>query len=283
MTFGTETDTSIIGPASINGVVGVKPTVGFTSRNGVIPISENMDTVGPFGRTVADAVHGLNAIMGIDERDHFTCSPSRRLAVDYSKCLTTKESLKGARFGLPNKRCWELVQEDRKTIASKIFEAIREAGGEVLTTDFPCAEERIPPDGSWDWLDHSIFKDVQSTKYIRTYGEPSQSEFTVVKVDAYNGINAYLSELSDTCIKSVEDIIQYVEKNSGTEGAYPGDHQAFPSGLVKSDVTYKGSTNGLIRTIFEKFAVHEARGTRLTCELWSTHRQSPAQRVSTPR
>lgn len=157
ISFGTETDTSIIGPASINGVVGVKPTVGLTSRSGVIPISENMDTVGPFGRTVADAVHGLNAIIGIDERDHFTCLSTRRLEVDYSKCLTTKESLKGARFGLPIKRCWELVQADRKTVASKIFEAIREAGGEVLATDFPCAEERIPPDGSWDLLDHPIF------------------------------------------------------------------------------------------------------------------------------
>ena len=157
ISFGTETDTSIIGPASINGVVGLKPTVGLTSRNGVIPISENMDTVGPFGRTVADAVHGLNAIIGIDERDRFTCSSPRRLGVDYSKYLTTKESLKGARFGLPNKRCWELVPEDRKTVASKIFEAIREAGGEVVATEFPCVEERIPPDGSWDWLDHSMF------------------------------------------------------------------------------------------------------------------------------
>ena len=158
LSFDTETDTSIIGPASINGVVGFKPTIGFTSRNGVIPISENMDSVGPFGRTVADVVHGLNAIMGIDERDHFTQSSSRPLEDDCSKWLTTKESLKGARFGLPDKRCWELVPEDRKTVASKGFEAIREAGGEVLTTDFPCAEERIPSDGSWDWLGHRIFR-----------------------------------------------------------------------------------------------------------------------------
>ena len=156
LSFGTETDTSIIGPASINGVVGFKPTVGFTSRNGVIPISENTDSVGPFGRTVADVVHGLNAIMGVDERDRFTYSSTRPLEVNCSKWLTTKESLKGARFGLPGKRCWELVPEDRKTVASKVFEAIREAGGEVLTTDFPCAEERIPPDGSWDWLGHTI-------------------------------------------------------------------------------------------------------------------------------
>lgn len=72
LSLGTETDSSIIGPASINGVVGIKPTVGLTSRNGVIPISENMDSVGTFGRTVADAVHGLDLIAGQDERDTFT-------------------------------------------------------------------------------------------------------------------------------------------------------------------------------------------------------------------
>ena len=87
----------------------------------------------------------------------------------------------------------------------------------------------------------------------------------MVKVDAYNGINAYLSELSDTGIKSVEDIVQYNEDNTGTEGAYPGDHQAFPYGQVRLRVTYKGSTDGFIRTIFEEFANYMARGTRLTC------------------
>lgn len=66
----------------------------------------------------------------------------------------------------------------------------------------------------------------------RNHGEPSQSEFTVVKVDAYHGINSYLLELSDTCMKSVQDIIGYNNENSGTEGAQPGDHPAFPSGQV---------------------------------------------------
>ena len=52
LSLGTETDTSVIGPASINGIVGIKPTVGLTSRSGVIPISETFDTVGVLGRTV---------------------------------------------------------------------------------------------------------------------------------------------------------------------------------------------------------------------------------------
>ena len=151
LAIGTETDTSIIGPASINGVVGIKPTVGLTSRKGVIPISETMDTVGTFGRTVADAVHGMNAIAGSDEKDGRNHSPSRAMQIDYSKHLATRISLQGARFGLPGNKCWDLVAKDQKTIALKIFEAIRAAGGDVIRTEFSCSEDHIPPDGGWDW------------------------------------------------------------------------------------------------------------------------------------
>lgn len=227
LSFGTETDTSIIGPASINGVVGIKPTVGLTSRAGVIPISKSMDTVGSFGRTVADAVHGLNAIVGIDERDAMTCSSSRPRSKDYSKCLTTKTSLKGARFGLPKKRCWELVTKDIKEKALDVLKAIEEAGASVVEVDFPCAGDRIRADGNWDW----------------TLGKPSESEFSVVKVEAFQGINSYLSELSDTRMKTLEDIIEYNRDNSGTEGAKPGDYPAFPSGQVSHDITITGTSS----------------------------------------
>ncbi|KAL9133782.1 MAG: hypothetical protein Q9175_005037 [Cornicularia normoerica] len=214
LSFGTETDTSIIGPASINGIVGIKPTVGLTSRAGVIPISKSMDTVGSFGRTVADAVRGLNAIVGIDERDTITCSSSRFQSKDYSKYLTTKASLKGARFGLPNRRCWEFVTSDIRDKALQVIEAIEEAGADIVEVDFPCADDRIPPDGNWDW----------------THGEPSESEFSVVKVEAYNSINSYLSELSGTRMETIEDVITYNQENGGTEGANPGEHPAFPTG-----------------------------------------------------
>lgn len=111
-----------------------------------------MDTIGPFGRTVADAVHGLNAIVGMDENDQMTCSPDRPGRLDYTKFLTSKASLKGAKFGLPGKRCWDFVPEERKQVASEICNAIRAAGGEVIRTEFPCVEDRIPPDGRWDWF-----------------------------------------------------------------------------------------------------------------------------------
>lgn len=151
LSFGTETDTSVIGPASINGVVGIKPTVGLTSRNGVIPISKNLDTVGCFGRTVADAVHGLTAIAGKDDEDETTLSRPFDHEVDYSRSLTSRGALKGAKFGLPWKRCWDAVAPDLKAVARRVLKAIKEAGGQVIRTDFPCAEDRISPDGSWDW------------------------------------------------------------------------------------------------------------------------------------
>ena len=66
----------------------------------------------------------------------------------------------------------------------------------------------------------------------RCYGEPSQSEFTVIKAEAYNGINKYLSKLSGTCMQNLEDIIEYKERNRGSEWAFSGDHPAFPKGRV---------------------------------------------------
>ena len=57
-----------------------------------------------------------------------------------------------------------------------------------------------------------------------------------MKVEAYNGINAYLSELCSTPIKTLEDIVEYNIKNRGTEGAFPGDHPAFPTGQVSRHI-----------------------------------------------
>jgi len=151
ISLGTETDTSIIGPANYNGVIGIKPTVGLTSRAGIIPISENLDTVGSFGRTVADAVHGLSAIVGPDEDDPMTLVSSRIYEKDYSKFLASGTALKGARFGLPWIRCWDSVAQAEKHVALQIFEAIENAGGKIIRTEFPCAGDRIAPDGSWDW------------------------------------------------------------------------------------------------------------------------------------
>jgi len=100
VSIGTETDGSIVYPAAANGVVGIKPTVGLTSRAGVIPISATQDTVGPFGRTVADAATILGALVGVDPRDPATLASAGRALADYTPCLDP-HGLRGARIGVP--------------------------------------------------------------------------------------------------------------------------------------------------------------------------------------
>jgi amidase len=97
--LGTETDGSIACPSSICGVVGIKPTVGLTSRAGVIPIAATQDTVGPHARSVADAVAVLAAIAGPDPRDPATASSAGQFPSDYA-ALLDPQGLRGARIGV---------------------------------------------------------------------------------------------------------------------------------------------------------------------------------------
>lgn len=202
------------------GIVGIKPTVGLTSRSGVIPISETQDSVGPMGRCVADAVCGLDAIVGVDNEDPFTLVKERRQEKCYARFLAGKEVLRGARFGVPGKRFWDSAPESQRKVVEEVFDLIKEAGAEIMRVEMPCAEERIGENGEWDW---------------ERYGDtdPSRSEITVNKVECYYTFNRYLASLTNTPIKSLEDVIAFNDANRGTEGPYPGDHPAFPTGQVR--------------------------------------------------
>ncbi|PGH34614.1 hypothetical protein GX50_02598 [[Emmonsia] crescens] len=230
--LGTETDGSIMIPADRNAVVGIKPTVGLTSTEGVIPESSSLDTVGPFGKTVLDAAIVLDAITGGFKSAHTTSS--------YASLVTNKEALKAAKFGLPWKRVWELANEkerDQYNALMVIITRIRDAGAEVFQwTDFPSAEEIIPPSG-WDW-------DFPSKN-----GHPDQSEFTVVKKEFYNEIQGYLSNLrtNPNDIQRLEDIVIWNANNSETEGGLPCVHPAWPSGQdnFEKSLASKGILDGL--------------------------------------
>ena len=111
VSFGTETDGSIVCPANASGVVGIKPTVGLTSRAGIVPISHTQDTFGPHGRYVADAAVALGVVQSLtcDPRDQATCGvplgwqgrfprPSN-IPTDYTQFLS-KTGLQGAHLGV---------------------------------------------------------------------------------------------------------------------------------------------------------------------------------------
>lgn len=104
LAVGTETDGSILCPAALNGVVGIKPTVGLTSRTGVVPISSSQDTVGPLARCVADAAALLGVLAGgasgADPLDEATMNRPAGLPADYMGCCRA-DGLDGARIGVP--------------------------------------------------------------------------------------------------------------------------------------------------------------------------------------
>jgi amidase len=111
VSFGTETDGSIVCPANANGVVGLKPTVGLTSRAGIVPISHTQDTFGPHGRTVADAAVALSVVQSrtFDGRDPATggvplgwqgrFTRPKNIPTDYTQFLNPN-GLQGARLGV---------------------------------------------------------------------------------------------------------------------------------------------------------------------------------------
>jgi amidase len=96
---GTETDGSIVSPASINGIVGLKPTVGLVSRTGVVPISHSQDTAGPLARSVRDAAVLLGVLSGPDASDPASAAVGNRFESDYVRYLDL-DGLRGARLGI---------------------------------------------------------------------------------------------------------------------------------------------------------------------------------------
>jgi amidase len=99
---GTETDGSIVSPSNVNGLVGIKPTIGLVSRTGIVPISHSQDTAGPMARTVADAAALLTVLAAADPADSATAVRIRRQS-DYTQALD-RDGLRGARIGVVRNR-----------------------------------------------------------------------------------------------------------------------------------------------------------------------------------
>lgn len=97
--IGTETNGSVVCPSSVNGVVGLKPTVGLVSRSGIIPISHTQDTAGPMTRSITDAAAMLTALVGPDPRDPMSTPSADFVGTDYTSFLD-EDGLRGARIGV---------------------------------------------------------------------------------------------------------------------------------------------------------------------------------------
>ncbi len=137
--LGTETDGSIVNPSGACGIVGIKPTVGLSSRAGVIPISHTQDTVGPMARTVADAAAVLGALTVADEHDAATAAKGRKVHGDYRPFLDA-DGLRGARIGVA-RRGVSGYDEATDVVFEEAIRAVRDAGAEVVDpADIPTVD-----------------------------------------------------------------------------------------------------------------------------------------------
>lgn len=128
ITIGTETDGSIVCPSAINGLVGIKPTVGLVSRTYVVPISHSQDTPGPMGRTVSDVAAMLSAIAGSDPADGATTAADEH-RTDYVAALDA-DSLRGRRIGVLRFMAGFHTETDARF--TEALEQLRGAGVEIV-------------------------------------------------------------------------------------------------------------------------------------------------------
>src|SRR5262249_230610 len=128
--LGTETDGSIVCPGSANNVVGLKPTVGLTSRAGVIPISHSQDTIGPHARTLAAAATVLGAMAGVASPALAPAASAGLFSTHYRRFLD-RGALRGARIGIP-RDVYFGYSEETDAVAEAAIQVLRDEGAVVV-------------------------------------------------------------------------------------------------------------------------------------------------------
>jgi amidase len=183
--IGTETDGSIVCPSGINGIVGIKPTVGLWSRDGIIPISHSQDTAGPMARTVKDAAIMLGLMAGSDTNDPNIDLINGKFINDYTKFLDT-DGLKGARIGIAANYLGFSAEVDQLIKDAVVL--IKEQGGEVI--------ENIKFENNEQW---------------------SRAEWQVMISEFKAGLNAYLKTRQGLKVSSLAELIAFNTENAQTE------------------------------------------------------------------
>ncbi|HWZ02484.1 MAG TPA: amidase [Mucilaginibacter sp.] len=178
--IGTETDGSIVSPSSINGLVGIKPTVGLWSRTGIIPISKTQDTAGPMARSVKDAAILLGALAGEDTLDTYTATSKGKTEADYTKYLDA-DGLQGKRIGVEKDGLKVSPQMD--PIFQQAIDLLKSKGATIV--------------------------EVELYKLLKPIGHDS---YKVLLYEFKDGLNKYLST-ANSKVKSLADVIAFNKQN----------------------------------------------------------------------
>jgi amidase len=178
--IGTETNGSIVSPSSVNGLVGIKPTVGLLSRSGIIPISITQDTAGPMARTVRDAAILLSVLAGVDPDDSYTLNSKDKIEKDYTKFLDAN-GLQGKRLGL--EKTFLKGNETVEALFHQALDILKSKGAEIVEIDL-----------------------------LTQIREVSRGENTVLQYEFKDGLNKYLSK-ANSKVKSLQDVIDFNKAN----------------------------------------------------------------------
>jgi amidase len=179
---GTETDGSIACPASMNGVVGIKPTIGLVSRSGIIPISKSQDTAGPLARTVADAALLLNAMAAADPADESSVR-NKGVQQDYTRALDLN-ALKGKRIGV--EKSFLKLHEGIDKILKQALMQMEQAGATIVEVEF-----------------------------MKKTGEFGKAELEIMEFEFKDGLNKYLSTANGK-VKSLKELIEFDKQNESS-------------------------------------------------------------------
>lgn len=190
--LGTETDGSVVCPASACGVVGIKPTVGLVSRSGVVPIAAAQDTIGVHGRSVADAAAVLGAMTGGDARDPATFASAGNFFEDYTQFIDPN-GLVGARIGVTRFASGGSTEAD--IVFEQAIQAMADAGATIV-------DPADPPNVN------EFFND--------------SSEIIVLVYEFKRDLNAYLATRTGVPVSTMADVIRFNQDNAGDELQYFG-------------------------------------------------------------
>lgn len=177
---GTETDGSVTCPAAVNGIVGLKPTVGLVSRNGIIPISATQDTAGPMARTVTDAAILLGILAGEDSTDPITQNSNGKSAANYLSFLDA-HALKGKRIGI----------EKKPQGNNHLMHALLKKNLDLLT---------------------QLGATLVEIEYLDKINEQGGAEFELMQYEFKDGLNKYLAT-ARAPVKTLADVIAFNKQN----------------------------------------------------------------------
>src|SRR5271157_3127701 len=213
--IGTETDGSIVCPSSVNGLAGIKTTVGLVSRSGIIPISHSQDGAGPMCRTVRDAAIVLGALTGVDPDDPATAASAGKSQTDYAQ-YCDPNGLKGARIGVARK--YFGFSDAVDALMEESLAAMKQQGATLID----------PAD-------------------IETFGKFDESELLVFMYELKADLNAYLARLgSGAPVRTLQDIIDFNDRNRQKEMPYFGQ-DLFLKAQAKGPLTEKAYVDALAK------------------------------------